>query len=266
MTRPTMNNSFLFTFALFASLGSLSFVGSQEAVAGGGRGKSPSRDTNETYVVIRITDDWKDPKYEYKVIATSAFRDEEKQIKDENDQRLIEWIDEKKNDPQTPRPAKISLTKLKTGYQTQRIAQEYADKLTDELATADGGVRQISRAWAGGSRGNSPGRDTNETYMVIRITDDWKDPKYEYKVIATSALRDEEKRISDENDQRLIEWNDEKKNDPQTPRPTKISLKKLKTGYQIQRIAQEYADKLTGELVDADGSVQQTFRQGQRRW
>ena len=58
--------------------------------------------------------------------------------------------------------------------------------------------------------------------MVIGITDDWKNPNYEYKVIATTAFRDEEKRVKEENDQRLLEWDDEKKNDPQTPQPPRI--------------------------------------------
>ena len=92
-------------------------------------------------MVIKIIDENKgnpayesrgDNKIEYKVIPTSTYKDEEKRIKDAYTELLKEWQDLKKSDPQAPRPVKPIIKKLKTGYQTQKIAQEYADKLRDE--------------------------------------------------------------------------------------------------------------------------------------
>lgn len=96
---------------------------------------------NETYMVIKITDDNKaDKKVEYRAIATSRYKDEEKKVKDDYAQKLKEHKDLIKTDPSTPRPKKILIKKVKTGYLTQKIAQEYADKLRDEESDKDGGV------------------------------------------------------------------------------------------------------------------------------
>jgi hypothetical protein len=98
-------------------------------------GKSSSKGPasgNETYMVIKIGD-------EIKVIASSQYKEEETKVKKDNEDRMAEWQDLKKNDPQAPRPQKIVIKKLKTGYRFQKIAQDYADKLKEEQEAKDGG-------------------------------------------------------------------------------------------------------------------------------
>ncbi len=93
-----------------------------------------------------------------------------------------------------------------------------------------------------------------ETYMVIKVTDENKtENKVEYKAIAASQLKSEEKRVNDDYKQKLKEWHDLKKSDPTAPHPVKIAIKKLQVGYETQKIAQEYADKLKKEAADEVG-------------
>jgi len=129
-----MKKSLLPAFALFASAVALLMFAPVQAFAqprsGGSRG-SKTGTTNETYMVIQIGD-------EYKVVTATQYKEEEKKVKEDNDQRLTEWKDEIKNDPKVPRPQKVVIKKLKSGYKVQRIAQEYADKLKDEAAAANG--------------------------------------------------------------------------------------------------------------------------------
>jgi len=94
----------------------------------------------------------------------------------------------------------------------------------------------------GGSRAGKNGTATNETYMVIQIGD-------EIKVVSNTQYKDEDKRVKEENKQKMTEWKDELKNDPKAPRPQNVVIKKLKTGYKLQKIAQEYADKLNDEVA-----------------
>ena len=89
---------------------------------------------DETYMVIKIIDDNKtENKVEYKAIATSQYKDEDKRVKDENTEKLKEWHDQRITDPTAPRPKKITISKTKfTGYLLQKDAQQAADKLRDE--------------------------------------------------------------------------------------------------------------------------------------
>ena len=96
----------------------------------------------ETYMVVKIIDDNKaedKDKIEYRAISASQFKDEEKRVKDDNALKLKEWHDLRKTDPTAPMPKKIIIKKIPrlTGYQTQKIAQEAADKLKDEEANKD---------------------------------------------------------------------------------------------------------------------------------
>ncbi len=151
-----MKKPILPVIALPVSLLALSLLAS---TVGAAVSKSP---VNDTYMVIKITDENKtDNKIEFKVVTSTQYKDEEKRVKDDNAEKLKEWQDLIKTDPQTPRPSKILIVKVKTGYQTQKIAQEYADKLKAALTKDDtkkGGLRRSRRflekqRW--GARGSS---------------------------------------------------------------------------------------------------------------
>ena len=120
-----MKKSFLSAIAVSVSIFALSLLAPSGACAA--VAKNP---VAETYMVVKITDPNKtDNKVEYKVVATSQYKDEEKRVKDDNDKKVEEWQDMLKNDPKTPHPGKIVIVKLKTGYKIQKIAQDYVDKL-----------------------------------------------------------------------------------------------------------------------------------------
>ena len=117
----------LFALALFATSGTCS--------------QPPTHPTGpkaDTYMVIKVTDENKaDKKVEYKAISSSQYKDEEERVKKDNDKNLKEWKDKIKDEPSTPRPKRILIKKIKTGYQTQKVAQDKADKLRDEEAGKD---------------------------------------------------------------------------------------------------------------------------------
>jgi hypothetical protein len=97
------------------------------------------------------------------------------------------------------------------------------------------------------------GTKKNETYMVIKVTDENKtENKVEYKAISKTQLKDEQKRAADDFKSKLKEWHDLRKTDPTAPMPKRIKIEKLKDNYETQKIAQEYADKLRDELLGKD--------------
>jgi hypothetical protein len=107
-----------------------------------GQGKGKSGKGPDTYMVVKIIDENKVEERDrvvYKAISTSQYKDEDKRVKDENKQKMEEWHDLLKTDPQTPMPKKIVLRKIPklVGYLTQKIAQEEADKLKAEEANKD---------------------------------------------------------------------------------------------------------------------------------
>jgi len=98
----------------------------------------------ETYMVIEIIDENKDEdkgerKHEFKAISTSQFKSERDRVKKDNEENLKEWKDELKTDPKARQPKTIIIKKLKTGYETQKIAQEYAKELADKEADKESG-------------------------------------------------------------------------------------------------------------------------------
>ena len=134
-----------------------------------------------------------------------------------------------------------------------------------------------SGAYAAGAKKN-PGT-TTETYLVLKIVgeseasgrgsgkidsnkvDSNTEPKIEYKVVATSRYKDEEKRIKDAYATKIKEWKDLRKIEPGTPMPVKPTIKKMgNTTFQTQKVAQEYADKLKDEESDKDESKPNTTR------
>jgi hypothetical protein len=74
----------------------------------------------------------------YKVINSTQLKDEKRRLEEESKEQLLEWEDAKKIDPQTPKPSKKTIKILKT-FHTQKIADEYLQKLLDELAKKEGG-------------------------------------------------------------------------------------------------------------------------------
>ncbi len=96
-----------------------------------------------------------------------------------------------------------------------------------------------------------------ETYMVIKVTDESKDEskgekKIQYKAISSTQLKDEMKRAADDYKQKVKEWHDLKMTDPTAPMPKRIKIEKVKVNYETQKVAQEYADKLTKELEEGN--------------
>jgi hypothetical protein len=110
------------------------------------------------------------------------------------------------------------------------------------------------------------GSTTNQKYLVVQIIDPSKDVasdprnpngnvtssqnQYEqmYKVIPSTQLRDENKRIDEEYKKLMDEWADKKQTDPQTPKPVKAKIKTLKT-FHTQSIADEYRKKLIEDAI-----------------
>ena len=98
--------------------------------------------------------------------------------------------------------------------------------------------------------GNAP---VTESYFVVKVTDpNSADNKVDYKVVASSQYKDEEKRIKDDYTQKVKEWKDLKKADPTLPMPVKPTIKKIGTTYQTQTGAQKIADKLKAEETNKD--------------
>ena len=65
--------------------------------------------------------------------------------------------------------------------------------------------------------------------MVVKITDENKaDNKVEFKVVATSQYKDEEKRVKDDNNTEDEGMEGPDQDRSPAPRPIKITIKKLK--------------------------------------
>ena len=116
---------------------------------------------------------------------------------------------------------------------------------------------------SGASAASTPkpktGTSKTETYMVIKVIDENKEEnKVEYRAVATSRYKDEEKRVKDDNAKKIKEWKDLLKTEPNTPRPKKIVIKKIPklTDYQLMEDAQKAADKLKDEELDKDNGDQ----------
>ncbi len=122
-----MKKFFLPAVALSVSLFALVFLAPSGASAGVGVGTSKYHKTqkDETYMVIKVGDT-------YKAIATSRYKDEKKKVEDDNKEKLKEWHDLIKTDSTAPKPKQASIKIIKRDYETEKVAQDYADKLTDE--------------------------------------------------------------------------------------------------------------------------------------
>jgi hypothetical protein len=126
-----MKKFFLSAIALSVFILAVSFLAPSAASAA----PSPKRAATpaaETYMVVKIGDD-------YKVLGSAHLKDEEKRLKDDYAQKMKEWHDLKKTDPQAPAPQKLVIKKIPklNGYLTQTKAQEAADKLKEEEANKD---------------------------------------------------------------------------------------------------------------------------------
>ncbi len=122
------------------------------------------------------------------------------------------------------------------------------------LLAPSGAYAQSSHTPSHGAHSTTP---KVETYMVIKVTDENKDEskgekKVEYKAIAASHFKDEQKRVSDDYKQKMKEWHDLRKTDSSAPMPKRIKIQKLQSDYETQKVAQEYADKLKKEAEDKD--------------
>jgi hypothetical protein len=76
-----------------------------------------------------------------------------------------------------------------------------------------------------------------QSFTVVQIGD-------EYKVINSSSLADEKKRVNDDNKKKRDEWEDERKADPSLKRPVTLVVKVIKSGFKTQKGADEFVVKL----------------------
>jgi hypothetical protein len=90
------------------------------------------------------------------------------------------------------------------------------------------------RAWA-----QRPAKSTSKTesYMVVEVGG-------EYKVIRTSALKDEKKRLEDDYKKAVDLWQDEIKAGSKSDRPVKKIILVKKGGFKTQKGADDYVAKL----------------------
>jgi hypothetical protein len=94
-----------------------------------------------------------------------------------------------------------------------------------------------------------------DSYIVVQINDE---SKSEYKVVSSSQMKSEKKRIADEYKGRVKAWNDDRKTDPTIPKPVQATLKIMKDGFETQEGADRYKKKLedddagNGDKTDKD--------------
>ena len=69
---------------------------------------------------------------EYRAIRSNGMKDEQKRVDDENKKALDEWKDAVKSDPKAERPARLVIRRIKTGFLTQKGADEFIAKLVEE--------------------------------------------------------------------------------------------------------------------------------------
>jgi hypothetical protein len=112
-------------------------------------------------------------------------------------------------------------------------------------AAVIGGIVIVQRVEAAPYRPAKTNTQANESYTVVKIGDD-------YKAIHSTGIKDEKKRIDDENKKALNEWKDAIKSDPKAERPVPLFLRVIKPGFLTQKGADEYIAKLL-EDEDAKG-------------
>ena len=91
--------------------------------------KSTQKKQDE-WVVVKIIDPQKGD--EYKPVRKTDVPTEKKKLADEYKKAMADWKDARKSDPKTPRPVAAKLKVVKTGFNAQKGAEEYCDKLADE--------------------------------------------------------------------------------------------------------------------------------------
>jgi hypothetical protein len=95
------------------------------------------------------------------------------------------------------------------------------------------------------------------TYLVVKITNENKDEKkgekkIEYKVIPSTQLKDEKKRLNEDYKKKLDEYQDRIKTDHTAQHPIKPTIKQVGDPYKTQTVAQETAKKLQDEAEGKD--------------
>ena len=73
----------------------------------------------------------------YDVLDAQQLKDKQKDLEKKYKDNYEKWQDERKIDPKAPRPLKSSIKRLKT-FKTKQVADEYKQKLEDELAKKEG--------------------------------------------------------------------------------------------------------------------------------
>ena len=118
----------LFAAAFFVLSSEVYAQGATKHAPSGGKGGAKQ---DETVYVVQIGD-------EYKAIKKSDYRNEEKKLEEDYKQAIKEWQDSRKLDPKAPRPPK-PIMKKKGTFQTDKVAQDFIDKLKEEDEKKAGG-------------------------------------------------------------------------------------------------------------------------------
>jgi hypothetical protein len=130
--------------AIVVGIGLLGVV--QQAPGQTGSHSHPSKSSKssaktQSYMVIQIDS-------EYKVISSSSFNDEKKRLADDYKAKRGAWEDERKVNPDAKPPVQSAIKTIKTGFKTQKWADEYVAKLK-EKEKEQGGDSKDSKTPAG---------------------------------------------------------------------------------------------------------------------
>ena len=118
------------------SIFALSLLAPSEACAQ----RPPSKPPDESRDLHGHQDDRREQgrkKVEYKAIATSQYKDEEKRIKEDYEQKMKEWHDLKKTDPTAPRPRRSSSRRSRPAMRPRRSRRNTPTNWRDEEAGKD---------------------------------------------------------------------------------------------------------------------------------
>ncbi len=143
MRKPIQSAAIAVAAAVVAS----ALVLSNARVADAQRPGAPGGTNNGPYYVVQIINPPEEttgrgaqpgqPPNPYDVLDGKQIKDKQKELEKKYQDNYEKWQDEKKIDPKAVRPKKPSIKRLKT-FKTKEVADEYKQKLEEELAKKEG--------------------------------------------------------------------------------------------------------------------------------
>jgi hypothetical protein len=103
-----------------------------------GQTRKPANKAKPTYAVCKIGE-------KYEVISSTEMKNKRKQITDQNKKAMDKYNDDLKADPKTPKPERVILKVLKSGFKTQEGAQDFL-KAQQEKDEAGGDDKDKSKS------------------------------------------------------------------------------------------------------------------------